>query len=372
MKKSFVYVLVFFVSFLYSTESRVIGFSGIYDFLKDDISPLFYPSQIVNFPYYIVLEAGTGSELSEGYSYLKSYIGLGEEQKLGTFGFYLNYPFYSFPFGDIRGVMFSYGKNLSNTLILGFNAGYGIFVEEVKDTLQDLENLSSAEILKFNSGITFYFSEEDFVDLSLEVLSHTFRNEFTFPFPDTAFSEGELNYYVNFRYWRSISDYTGFVIGAHYGFEDNSWTESTEERTFYDLNIGINTFPTGILNLILGINFNNQKLNFGSDGKLLEYSGSAIFGLEAELGKWFIFRFSVKKFLFSRTKDNFRENTFQSKKVISQGVLPVYLGLTYKRGDFRIDGIIAPDILYNGPYFITGIESPLFISISIGYIFDIF
>ncbi|MEN3046107.1 MAG: hypothetical protein ABDH49_03880 [Candidatus Hydrothermales bacterium] len=360
---------------LIATETRVRTLGGVVDFLKDDVLALTYPSQITSFPSLCVLEAFDLGTLTTNNSYLKGYFGIGENHSLGVFGAYLNIPVYMYLDTMIRGLMFSYGKYFGEKFTLGFNIGFSNYSMTTEDTIADYKNKEEARVFLLNPGFTFYFSESHFVDVALNFASRSFSRKFQRPV-DTTKAKGTQDMSFDVRYFRSLSEYTNFVVGFHFQTSDRSierriggnTVDSTHKISSFNLNTGFNIQPVDVLSLILGVQIVNLTNKYGDSRKEVDFSINSILGLEADLGKWFVVRLSARKALLSTSKDEFLDNRTKFTET-TQGLLPVIIGLAYKRGNLRIDAEASPDIFYNGPYFITGTPSTFFTSISILYSF---
>ncbi|MEN3044305.1 MAG: hypothetical protein ABDH37_03700 [Candidatus Hydrothermales bacterium] len=367
--------LFFLLSPLIATETRVRTMGGVVDFIKDDLLALTYPSQILSFPSLFVLEAFDIGTLGTDNSYLKGYFGIGENHSLGVFGAYLNIPVYSYINKTIRGLMFSYGKYFGEKFSLGFNVGFSNYSMSEEDTVADYKNKEDARIFLFNPGFTFSFSESHFVDVAFNFRNRTFDRKFQQPV-DTVKAKGTQDISFDVRYLRSLSEYTSFVIGFHFQASDRSiqrrvggnTVDTTLKFSSFTLNSGFNIQPVDVLSLILGIQVLNLLDNFGDFGKEGEFSINSVLGLEADLGKWFILRLSTRKAIILTTKEEYLDQRSKTTET-SQGLLPVSLGLAYKRGNLRIDAEVSPEIFYNGPYFVTGNQSDFFTIISILYSF---
>jgi len=370
-------IAVLLIGVLSATETRVTTFGGVLDFLKDDALPLIYPSQMVSFPSLLVLEAYDENTLTSGNAYFKGYFGLGENHSMGVLGTYLNIPIYDYSYRTIRGLMLSYGKYLGEKIAFGLNLGFGMYDSTYEDTTgAGFKNEESSNMFSLNPGITFYLSETDFVDVAFNFAMHSFEVKFATP-RDTAKAKGKSDISLNARYWKGLSEYTSFIAGFHFFTSDKSierkvggeTREVTDKYSMFGLNLGINTQPIDILNLVLGFSILNLSWDYGNRGKKGQLSFGIVGGIEADLGKWFILRLATRKDLWATYTDEYISSSTGKSSVSTQDLLPLTLGFAYKRGNLRIDGAVSPDILYKGPYFITGKESALFYSISILYSF---
>ncbi len=377
MRKVFV-TLLLLSGVLSATETRVNTFGGVADFLKDDALALTYPSQILLFPGYLVLEAYDEQTLTTGNAYLKGYFGLGENHSMGVFGAYLNIPVYTYSYRTIRGLMFSYGKYFGEKLAFGLNLGFGNYSRTYEDTTgAGFKNKESSSIISFNPGITFYLSETDFIDAAFRFSTHSFDVKSALP-PDTTKAKGTSDISFDARYMKSLSEYTSFVIGFHFLSSDNSTetrmggqtTVSTDKFSMFNLNLGINTQPIDVLSFILGLRIASSSWDYGDDGRQGLFSFGAVTGIEADLGKHFLLRLAARKDLFATYTDDYFSVPTGKLSVSTQDLLPLALGFAYKRGNLRVDAQASPDIFYNGPYFITGNQSVFFTSISILYSFS--
>ncbi|MEO0290914.1 MAG: hypothetical protein ABIN15_06715 [candidate division WOR-3 bacterium] len=370
--------LALFLGVLFATETRVTTFGGVADFLKDDALALTYPSQILSFPGYLVLEAYDENTLISGNAYLKGYFGLGENHSKGVFGVYLNIPVYTYPYRTIKGFMLSYGKYLGEKLGFGLNFGFGNYSRTYEDTTgAGFKNKESAKIISLNPGITFYLSETDFIDAAFKFNIHSFDVKSAIP-SDTTKAKGTSDISFDARYMRSLSEYTSLVVGFHFLTSDNSTeeraggqtSEFTDKFSSFGLNIGINTQPIDVLNFILGFQITSASWDYGDAGKQGRFSFGAVTGLEADLGKYFLLRLAARKDLWGSYTDDYLSFPTGKLSLTTQDLLPLALGFAYKRGNLRVDAQASPDIFYNGPYFITGRPSNFFTSISILYSFS--
>jgi hypothetical protein len=375
--KKLIGIAVLLIGVLSATETRVTTFGGVADFLKDDALALTYPSQMPNFPSLLVLEAYDENTLTTGNAYLKGYFGLGENHSLGVFGTYLNIPVYTYPYRTIKGVMFSYGNYLGERLAFGLNFGLGMYNQTYEDTTgAGFKNTETSSIISLNPGITFYLSETDFIDVAFNFALHSFDVKNAAP-ADTTKAKGMADISFDARFWKGLSEYTSFIVGFHFLTSDNSTettaggqtVESTNKHSMFGLNLGVNTQPIDILNLVLGLSVANHSWDYGDAGKTGQLSLGIIGGIEADLGRWFVLRLSARKDLWATYTDDYYSSPTGKSSISTQDLLPLTLGFAYKRGNFRIDGAASPDIFYNGPYFITGQQSVLFYSISILYSF---
>lgn len=337
-----------------ATYTRVITLGGFGDYLIDDGNTEIYPTQAYFFPNTVVGELGTG-DFKKGFFRLN--LEVGDEARFGMFFLTPN----KSPGGPLSwripsrytpdpGAEAGYFKNIGN-LLLGFHAGYmGRYVSNPDDVLM------RSDLLYGRFGIGWLIEGLP-TEASLSYGSMTARNDSVV----AAMDAGSFMEFHARSLW-PISDQTAMVISLYYyddDLSDNLNTSNTYKE--FGASYGFNTTPVSGYTIIAGLNY------FGYDesvtGTTFEgVSGSC--GLEATVTKFILFRMGACKYLWGAEESG--EN--------AKSVVPFYynFGLGIKIEELLIDGYINKELLFEGPYFIGGVPTGLFGSVSVKYHFKTF
>ncbi len=349
------FTLAALVSVAWATYTRVITLGGFGDYLVDDGNMEVYPTQAYFFPNVVVGELGTG-DFTKGLFRLN--LEVGDE---GRFGMFFLAPNRS-PSSPLSwripsrytpdpGFEAGYFKNMGN-LLLGLHAGYmGMYVSKPNEDILKRSDLTYG---RFGIG---WLIEGLPTEASLSYASMTGRN-------DSLGAEMDAGNIVEFhaRSLWPISDQTAMVISLYYYDDDLSDNLNTSNTyTEFGASLGFNTTPVSGYTILAGLNY--WGYDESATGTTFEgISGSA--GLEASVTRFLLFRMGGVKYLWGA------EESGDNKK----SVAPFFynFGLGIKVEELLIDGYINKELLFEGPYFIGGVPTGLFGSVSVKYHFKTF
>ncbi len=355
----------------YATETRVnvltqnsIRF-GYANYLMDDEYIIqFYPSALFRFPAHFSIEVpaiGSNTIIYGNYAYASAFA------KYDNYGFgaYLgrdrlnvdidgdNSSDFQITPLDLLG-----GINLNN-LSLGLNLRFGTYSFDDK---QNPATTINASLIGFNPSISFNFGENGAfnIGIPLQFASATHKTGDT---TNVEYSDNRFGFLGRI--------YNGPIIGyALYISETQSWNNPPAAPN-PDLKISTNVFGGGLgLNLpISDIGFGIAGLNINSIsstttvGNTSTTTSSFSIGLliGGEIKLW---RDNLK-FRSSFTYDLLSLAETDEKESGIGNVGNLTLGFGYEVGFIRFDGAVSTDLLYNGPYFLTGNSSSFIPSISI-------
>lgn len=363
---------IFLISVAYATETRVQVLTqnairdGYANFLLDDEFIIqFYPSALFKFSPHATLEMPNiqANTLFGDYAYAS------------TFGKYNNYGYGSY-LGRVR-VPVDYdldgrpelqiipldlvGAINLNNVVFGLNLIFGTFSS---NNGQNPATTDNASVIGFNPSFSFYPSENSGIDFGIPI--------------SFASSANKTGNNVNWEYKLNSFGFRGrfyngpiIVFATFSTLSLSSDNPSTNQNP--DIKMSITSFGAGA-----GLNLPISDLGFGIIGLTANSQNTTVrFGNQEQGGPDFFMGFLVGgevkalrdniKLRTSFTYDLIRSTRDNSGgNVVNIGRIgDLTLGFGYELGFLRFDASLSTDLLYNGPFFLTGNQSGFVPSLSI-------
>lgn len=391
------YLIIFIcVSILFSSESRIKSLGDVKDFVIDPSLSYLYPSNLVRFPNLLWIEFTDSSSRNLPYN---SFGGLNLKltEKIGVFSFMYNYPLYHYyyirfyPLKEervARGFEVIWAKGITEKFDIGAGISFIYMDEKITDTTLPQSPVLNVKDIEFMPGISYTLSEDKKIDVSLHFSTNSFYQEYHSPaISDTIDGKGNSFYGLNTRYTMGIGEYSDIIFGFHFYSYEKKYREASgtsiiefeERKNNINFNLGYYTEPLENLRVIGGMNINYLTVDTTHTEGVAQGKGSldalylnGIFGAEIEFGKHFEFRSGIRKTIIKSIKDENYETGGMSKDIINQEEFNVEIGFSVIKDDLRFDGIVAKEIFFRGPFFISGKESGFFTTLSISYNFSLF
>lgn len=344
-----------------ATETRVAGMGNLYQFILDDEALVIQdnPAYITRFADLSVTEMKTQQDLAFG----KAYGGILVEKGPGSLGFYLNNPVYTFP--TITDERNAYGLTLAVGSGKGFGwglrLGYAFYREG--DTSYTIEGnrysfspglilpLGRGHISAFaNISLSSYSDNSSGPDSVLQPLSELSNIHFGLRYA----SSGGLKIIAGSKIYRNNS---GKKIGD---------SAMPDLMTGGSLFLGVNGNPLDMAFVAGGLTLDAYRRRGNGEERIDEARLLAGLGSEMRLGPWFIMRSNMSKFLFIYREERMIDPNNPYVFVGSSGFVGSF-GMGMAFGPGRLDATVSEDLLYNGPYFMTGRDSDLVLALAFLY-----
>ena len=392
MKKLF--ILITGITILYSSESRIKSFGNIKDFIIDPSISYLYPSLLTSFPDLLWVEF-TDSSL-QNLPYI-SFCGINLKfnEKIGVFSFIYNYPSYFHPYivsypskmeKESRGFEILWAKTLNDKIDIGIGASFVYKDEKEEDTTLTEAPTISIRDIEIIPSFSYKISEIRNLTFSLHFSSNSFYQEYYTPaIEDTIDGKGNSFYGLNLRYLNKIGEYSNLILGFHFYSYPKKYEESINASEFeqkkdeMNFNIGYYTEPLENLKIITGINTNYLKIDTTriiatekKKGTLHAFYINGILGGEISIGKNFEIRSGLRKSILRSLKDKNYSMDEKEEDIINQEEYNFEIGFSFLKDGFRFDGVVSKDLLFKGPFLISGKEVGFLTSFSISYNFSLF
>jgi|GEM_PF-1439232 hypothetical protein len=389
-------VLMVSMCCLFASESRVKSLGDVKDFLVDPSLTYLYPSLLVRFPDMLWVEFTDSSIQNLPYVSFAG-VNIKFHEKAGVFSFIYNYPSYTYPYvtsyplkeqRESRGFEIIWAKSITQKIDLGTAISLNYINEEITDTTLSENPILTVRNIEFMPGISYTISKDKKIDFSLHFSTNSFYQEYYSPaISDTIDGKGNSFYGLNIRYTMGIGEYSNFIFGLHYYSYPQKYTESSgtsliefnQKKSELNFNLGYYTEPLENLKVITGINLSYTTIDTTHTEGVTQGKGSldafyinGILGAEIEFGKHFEFRSGVRKSLLKSIKDKDYDIGGTGKDALNQEEFNIELGFSFIKDDLRFDGVMGKQVLFRGPFFISGKESGLFSTLSISYNFSLF
>ncbi|MGB9590106.1 MAG: hypothetical protein ACPL68_04400 [Candidatus Hydrothermia bacterium] len=346
-----------------ATETRVAAMGNLYQFILDDEALVIRdnPAYVAKFPNLSVTEMSTQQDLVLG----KAYGGIIAKQGPIVAGFYLNNPIYTFP--TIDGSRDAHGLTLAmgsgEDFAWGVRFGYAFHREG--DTAYTIDGTAYS----FSPGFTMPIGNGNLsVSCQLRVSSYSDNSlgpdsilepvsEFSNLGLDMRYtSPGIINLIAGYRIYRNDN---GKKIA------DSSVTDLTTGGSLF---LGINGRPLDAGLVLGGLTIDAYKRRGNGDASLEELILLAGLGSEMNIWRWFIFRSNMSKFLFIYRQERVADPDNPYTFIGSSGFVGSFgMGIVF--GSARLDATLSEDLLYNGPYFLTGNDSKFVMALAFLYRF---
>ncbi|MDT7879998.1 MAG: hypothetical protein RQ990_03990 [Candidatus Hydrothermia bacterium] len=355
----------------FATETRVNVLTqnsnrlGYANFLLDDEYIIqFYPSALFKFPAHFTIEAPNipmrGDTIYGTYAYASAF---GKYQNYG-FGAYLGRERVGIDFNrngtadltvtplDLVG-----GLNFNN-VSLGLNLRFGTTSFDDKGTPATIR---TASIIGLTPSLSYYISEKTAFDISIP-LQFGNGSDKTGTTVNTNYSSNSFGFLGRF-YNPIFIGYALFLTGSEeYDNPNTNGTDFSTNTTQFSagggLNLPISDIGFGILGLT--VNSLSQTTRQGNtETKSSGFSLGILIGGEVKaLRDYFKLRGSF-------TYDLLRTADVGTRGTGLGSVGNLTLGFGYEVGFIRLDAAVSTDLIYNGPFFLTGVPSGFIPSISI-------
>ncbi len=372
MKKAVLTMLLAGVTVLGATQNRVNTLGGNANlFFDDEVTAWFFPSLVGNFSGDHVLELGTYAGLLGGEAaYAGFFTGAGLGQAL-----YLNTPVYVDPVLNttLHGLRYAlaYGMN-SMTLALALD--FATYKFQQKDPNGNLTVDNAASFFALTPSLSVPFGEGAGLDAAFNVAMPSGKQDSTRTF------DGGAQLAFNTRYYKDFSENYRGVLFLNFSKTDNTVKLLNGDReisrgTAFTLGFGANVTPVENALFLYALTLSN----FSTENGLQPANGTAnldknkgtslnlLVALEARLFKFIVARVFAQKLLMSTA--TFEPAAGGSTTTGDLNGLLMGLGLGANFGRFTFDAEIAPDLLYNGLYYFTGVPSAFVGNLSVKYSF---
>ncbi|MEO0144961.1 MAG: hypothetical protein ABIL45_08540 [candidate division WOR-3 bacterium] len=354
----------------YATETRIQVLTqnalrdGYANFLLDDEYIIqFYPSALFKFPAHFTIEV---PNIPRNTVY-------GNYDYASAFGKYQNYGFGAYLGRDRVGIDLDLNGNVDFTVVpidlVGAinltSASFGLnlrFGNASIDNKQDPATVNSATVIGLNPSLTFNIAENSAFNLGIPLQfvngSSKTGNTKNFDYKDNRF--GFFGRFYNSK----------FIAYALYLNRSQS-SDNPATNANPDIKITTNTFSAGG-----GLNLPISDIGFGIIGLTanVESQNRTVGNQETKTSDFFLgflIGGEVKalrdnfKLRSSFTYDFLRNVDANVKATGIGSVGDLTLGFGYEIGFIRFDASVSTELIYNGPYFLTGVPSGFIPSISI-------
>ncbi len=358
-----VFTLLVLAGVAVATETRVAAMGNLYQFILDDEALVIQgnPAYVAKFPNLSVTELASQQDLVLG----RSYGGLLAQQGLIVLGFYLNNPLYTFPTidgsRDAHGLTFALGSG--SELTWGLRFSYAFHREG--DTAYTIDgtsySISPGVIMplgdarlsaSLNAQVSSYSDNSLGPDSILEPVSEFSNLGFSMRYV----SPGSLKLIAGYSLYRSDN---GKKLG------DSSAPDVTTGGTLF---LGMNGRPLDMGLVVAGLTVNAYRRKSSNDASLEELRVLAGLGSEMNIWRWFVIRSNMSKFLFIYRQERMVDPDNPYTFIGSSGFVGSFgMGLVF--GSARLDATVSEDLLYNGPYFLTGNDSKFVMALGFLYRF---
>ncbi|MEO0141629.1 MAG: hypothetical protein ABIM88_08805, partial [candidate division WOR-3 bacterium] len=130
--------------------------------------------------------------------------------------------------------------------------------------------------------------------------------------------------------------------------------------------LGVNGNPLDMAFVAGGLTLDAYRRRGNGEERIDEARLLAGLGSEMRLGPWFIMRSNMSKFLFIYREERMIDPNNPYVFVGSSGFVGSF-GMGMAFGPGRLDATVSEDLLYNGPYFMTGRDSDLVLALAFLY-----
>ncbi len=360
------------VGLSWATESRVNAMGGLYPYILDDEALVIHsnPACIFKFTGKSVLELHSQNALHNGAAYGGILFNKGS-LALGT---YLNTPMYTYTTLDstervIHGMTLVLG-NTGEGMKWGIRMGVGMDQEAdtaytIKGTYAAIEPgivlpMGDAKLsIMAVADVAMYSDNSMGEDNVLETTSPLYRG-------------GIKGRYIG------AGDMFKWIFGGGVFMTDNGYKVDTVEYPSKTMSgsafMGFNATPVERVLMVGGLDMAFSKWTGGEDADGNTYNTmnanlNAKFGGELGVNDWAFLRGGIVKSLVSVSNDGSTDTQNPTKRTATGSGLGVYLGSGIVKGPLHFDAVVSEDLLYNGPYFLTGNVSSLVSTLSVLYNF---
>ncbi len=351
---------------LMATESRVGTMGGDINLLLNDEQNIFtYPSTALNFKQLATLEFGTLPSWGMGI-YPAGMISIGDDEtKIVLLG---NRPIYSNNHPRNQMTLHAYGidiaKQLGN-LNLGFMLNLATRQENTSNG--DTSFTYNTLFLGIIPGFSFRSGSMG-LDMAFNLTLQNWKDEGegvstadTFKFAGSPFIEIDTRFYTGSRRRKIIGAFSFNYFKDAY--EHNGAKFNNGNQLNINAELGTCIKPIRSSKLIGGFNFHFNNTSTSDTSGVTTINAGFVLGGEGLISSKFGLRAGINRNLFFYTKN---KNGSRSNSLLrfADDPINVSLGAFIKLRNVRFDARIAHDLLFNGPYFITGTPSTLATTVS--------
>ncbi len=358
--------LILAASTLMATETRVATMGGDINLLvNDEQNVLYYPSTVMGFGQLATLEFGNLPAWGLG-TYPAGMLILGNDRmKFALLG---NRPIYTNNHPNNPMTLNAYG------VVLGMGLGNLNIGFQINLAMRQLVNTPAANttysystlFLGIVPGVSFRTRDMG-VDASLAFNLQNWTDKGYTVTVDTFKFSGTPSIGLNTRFFSGTRSKK--IIGA-FGFNyfkdayDHNGT-TYNNGTMMDINLDLGTCvrPVRWSKMTGGINLAFNNTSTSDTSGITNIRAGFVLGGETMISSRFGLRAGINRDLFSYTK-NKNGAISTSNMRFADDALNVAIGAYMKIRNVRIDANIAHDLLFNGPYFLTGTPSRLAATVS--------
>ncbi len=344
---------------LMATETRVATMGGDIDLLiNDEQNVLIYPSTLIGFRNLVTLEFGTLPSWGMGSYPAGILITRKDKIAIGVLG---NRPIYwtNHPTDPLQ--VNAYG------LVFGMEMGNLNIGAQLNMGLRQFSNTPAANttyshralFLGIVPGITFRNGNMG-VDASLDLTVQSWKDEGYNSTTDTLKFAGTPVIGGNFRF--STGTRRKKIIAALHAdyfkdaYEQNNTTFNNGTTVAIDAKVGQQVRPIKDVKIVGGLNVNFTNLSTSDTSGTTTINSGFVLGGESKVLSKLGFRAGVTRniFTYNKTKNG---AVSTSNMGFASAPLNVSLGAFLSFKKVRIDASISHDLLFNGPYLLTGVPS---------------
>ncbi|GEM_PF-6940781 len=356
-----VLTVMILVAGLSATETRVATMGGDIDFLlNDEQNVLLYPSTVMDFGSLVTLEFGTLPSWGLGTYPAGLLITGNDRMAIALIG---NRPIYqtNHPTNPltVNAYSLNFGMGMGN-LNLGLQIAMGIR-QQSNTPAANTTYSYNAMFLGIGPGASFR-TENMGIDASFGFVMESWKDEGYTLTTDTLKFAGSPTIRANMRLFMGTRRKK--IIGAFRAaffkdaYEQNGTTYNNGSTVNIDLKIGQCMRPMRGVKMIGGMNINFTSVSTSDTSGNTAINSGFVLGGETQISRRIGFRAGVTRNIFSynKTKNGAVSNSAMG---FASAPLNVNIGAFLNLGGVRIDASIAQDLLFNGPYFLTGTPSRL-------------
>ena len=346
---------------LMATETRVATMGGDIDLLINDEQNVFvYPSTLMGFGNLATLEFGTLPSWGMGMYPAGLLISGNDKMAVALLG---NRPVYrtNHPTNPLAvnayGMVFGMGMG---DISIGVQVNIGmkqLFNTPAANTTYSYNALFLGIIpgMSYRSGNMGVDASIGFGIESWKDEGYTFTND-TFKFSGSPFIGANLRFFTGTRRKKIIGAFHADLYKDAY--DRNGTTYNNGSTVNIGAKIGQCVHPMRGIKILGGIDFNFDNISTSDTSGAMTITSGFILGGETQISSVLGFRAGITRniFAYNKTKNGAVSN---SNMGFASEPMNVSVGAFVNFGGVRIDASVAQDLLFNGPYFLTGTPSRL-------------
>ena len=380
-----------------ATETRIITMGGFGNFLIDDANIYGYPALVTDYPYNVFAEVG---EYNWGFPAAPSLMVVltnDKEQSFGVLGIIKNRSHFpgivdeaignsGAPFWWIGApeskLELIYGKRLNNLAV-------GVDIELAGDEYKldaegdDNDVTESMGILGVKAGVKYGLSEDSWVDFSIGID----KNSWSYEVKDVKYSDqGKISFGLGGRIIYPMTEKLVLIPILGFNMVDASWesdvndVKDSEELTNMGVNtgVGLNITPSENMKVIVGWTVGMNKYTktpedttFNKIETTTLNMPTCVIGIEAPIRDWLCGRVGMTKSMTKIDMKTTEQMGDKDETTVTTWNHPfnMFYGLGITLGSFTLDAQIGADVLFEGPYLLSG-QPNNFLKVSAAYNFE--